>query len=1060
MKETLLNNIVQSSTGYISLGTGNKQVPASSFEVLEVNDTLIKLLDLSDEAELTEKTVIELQQSENQKIASCFSAINELLFQDDSLQRNFKIETTEYKLEAIPLSNEKINFLISKKSIEDKPVIDEMPLAYQSLDEAGNIISINHMWCNLTGYQKEDITGSNFSRILHPKHQSKFFINFPKFKRHGSLSKIEYEIIKKDGSSITVLIDGKIAYNHDGSFRQTHCFLVDKTDQKKEELRNEKLMEEQALLNSTTSRLLGFNEEDSMLEYLGKVLFTKYPNSIININQVNDDQFTFNHFFGLNSFVIQKLEEQLGHTLRAKTYTIQQDIIKIFKSGLLSKYQADLSKLFEQLGINTKIAVFLKRLYKINHIYLHGIVKEDKLLAIVSIFTVGDSTIGNKFFIENLLQSAALILENKVNQSLLKTNKNFLDNVIENLPLGLQVFDKDGNSKQMNSRQANILGLKNRFEGINKFNVLSDPFSIENGSAAFYKQVYENKKSVNREIEIKLPSSSNQWDTKKEDIYLNEIAFPILNSFGQIDSVIALLKDITEKKKNDLALQESEERLTMALEGSGDGFWDWNLENDEVIFSDQWKQMLGFEVEEIKNNLEEWSSRVHPDDLERTIKDVEDHIAQKTNFYMNEHRMLCKDGSYKWILDRGKVITRNNDGKALRMIGTHSDITQRKIMENALRVSEENYRKLISSMHDGVVLQNKKGVILTCNQAAEKILGITADQMMGRNSIDPRWRAVRENGKDFPGSEHPAMYSLKTGLPQVNIIMGVHKPDGNLTWISINSEPIFLDGAKMPSHVVTTFFDITKIKKSEQNLKKARNELQQINFTKDRLFNIIGHDLKGPLYQIKELSALALKSLETSNTTEVQQYIQLMQQAAINSESLLVNLLEWSRLKTQKKSIKKEKFLLNDLMDDTLSLFSANLYRKNITISKHYDLDATVYANSNMIDTVIRNLISNAIKFSFSGTTIDIQIAKHPRNKIKVSVSDQGVGISTENMKKLHDNKQIFTLPGTNKEKGSGLGLVLCREFVEKNGGRIWIASEPGKGSTFSFSIPAEKKPK
>lgn len=1058
----MLNNLNQSTTGFLCLQVNNTVDESTVFELVEANEVFINILSLSNSREIIGKTTDELQADKNPRVSDFFLVINKMLWHSKSWEANHVFFDKDYLVQAIAVNPHKVNVTISLRDNKNanQQIIDEMPLAYQALDETGAIISVNHMWCQLTGYDKNDIIGNNFSQILHPNQQAKFFINFPKFKRKGCLNKSEYEIIKKDGQSVTVFIDGKIAYHPDGTFRQTHCFLIDKTFQKLNEVNNARLLEEQALLNSTSSRLLEYNDENSILEHLGKVLFTKYPNSIININPVHNNQFTFTHFFGLNPFVIQKMEEQLGYQLEFNQYTIDSDIFKIFKNGYLSQYQGNLQNLFKQLGMNQKVAIFINRLYKINRIYLHGIVKEGKLLGIVSIFTIGESTIDNKFFVENLLQNAALILENKITQSLIKSNKNFLDSVIENLPIGLQIFDKEGTSKQMNSHHAKILGLKNRFEGINKFNVLTDPFAVENGSAAIYKMVYDTKDTIFREMEINFPTKSNHWKTKKEEIHLNETVFPILNSEGEVESVITLLRDITEKKKNEIALRESEERLALALEGSGDGFWDWNLETDKVIFSDRWKQMLGYEIDEIKDDLEEWSSRVHPDDLQRTIKDVQDHIAQKTSFYVNEHRMMCKDGNYKWILDRGKVIARNKDGVGLRMIGTHSDITQRKNMENALRVSEENYRKLISSMHDGVVLQNRKGEILTCNEAAEKILGLTAKQMMGLKSVDPRWRAIRENGKEFPGNEHPAMYSLQTGLPQVNVIMGVHKADGQLTWISVNSEPIFLDGARQPSHVVATFFDITKIKKNEQKLKRVKNELQQINYTKDRLFNIIGHDLKGPLYQVKELSTLALQSLENGHYTEVEQFLRLSKQAASNGESLLVNLLEWSRLKTQRKSVKKHDFLLNDLIEDTLNLFSAELYRKNITIRKHFHIDAKVFANSNMIDTVIRNLISNAIKFSHAGSTIDVDLAKFPRKKVGVSVVDSGVGIKQEDLEKLLDATKTFTTTGTANEKGSGLGLVLCREFVEKNGGKFYVKSEYQKGSTFSFTIPISSSAK
>ncbi|WP_099099004.1 PAS domain S-box protein [Nostoc sp. 'Peltigera malacea cyanobiont' DB3992] len=149
------------------------------------------------------------------------------------------------------------------------------------------------------------------------------------------------------------------------------------------------------------------------------------------------------------------------------------------------------------------------------------------------------------------------------------------------------------------------------------------------------------------------------------------------------------------------------------------------------------------------------------------------------------------------------------------MLGTHTDITERKRMEEALRESEQRYRSVITAMAEGIVLQQSDGRITTCNDSAERILGLTADQMMGRTSIALRWRAIHEDGTSFPDETHPAIVTLRTGKPQFHVIMGVHKPDGSLTWISINSQPLFESDESKPSAVVTSFTDITDRKQAQ-----------------------------------------------------------------------------------------------------------------------------------------------------------------------------------------------------------------------------------------------------
>ena len=282
-------------------------------------------------------------------------------------------------------------------------------------------------------------------------------------------------------------------------------------------------------------------------------------------------------------------------------------------------------------------------------------------------------------------------------------------------------------------------------------------------------------------------------------------------------------------------MRESEARWQFALEGNEDGVWDWNIQTNELFLSRNWKKMLGFTDDEIGNNLNDWENLVHPDDIKQVYQKVEQHFCGETEQFITEYRLQCKDGTYKWILARAKVIERCENGQPLRMIGTNTDITERKVMEEALRESEERYRSLISTMAEGIVLQQTDGKITACNESAERILGLTADQMMGRSSIDPRWQAIHEDGSPFPGETHPAIVTLRTGEPLFNIIMGIYKPDGNMSWISINSQPLFHPNQTQPYAVVASFTDITIRKRVEETFKQQAERERMIYAISQRI---------------------------------------------------------------------------------------------------------------------------------------------------------------------------------------------------------------------------------
>ena len=265
------------------------------------------------------------------------------------------------------------------------------------------------------------------------------------------------------------------------------------------------------------------------------------------------------------------------------------------------------------------------------------------------------------------------------------------------------------------------------------------------------------------------------------------------------------------------SLHDLEERLRLAIRAGNVGLWSWDLVTNAVQFSPEWKHQIGYESHEISDDFIEWQSRVHQDDLDRILSTIRSYIEKPWPDYKVEFRFRHKDGSYRYILTQA-ALEYDADGKPIRMLGSHIDITELKLTQAALVESDDQYRLLISAMAEGVTLQDENSKIIAFNKSAERILGLTSDQLLGRTSLDPRWYSIHEDGSPFPGEAHPVVMTLKTGLPQSDVIMGIHKPSGDLTWISVNVQPIFKDGKTTPYRVVATMHDITERKFAEEKI--------------------------------------------------------------------------------------------------------------------------------------------------------------------------------------------------------------------------------------------------
>jgi signal transduction histidine kinase len=240
---------------------------------------------------------------------------------------------------------------------------------------------------------------------------------------------------------------------------------------------------------------------------------------------------------------------------------------------------------------------------------------------------------------------------------------------------------------------------------------------------------------------------------------------------------------------------------------------------------------------------------------------------------------------------------------------------------------------------------------------------------------------------------------------------------------------------------------------ANKKLQKSEKNLKLINATKDKFFSIISHDLKNPFTSLLSISETMHDNYEAFDEEEKKTSVGRIHGSIKHIYTLLENLLTWSRTQTGTIQFDPGEFNLSRLMEENFLLYEHIAAKKDIKLTLSAPEDITVYADRNMINTAVRNLLNNSIKFTGPGKSIEIGINEHPQ-ETEVFVSDTGVGISEEAQQKLFRIDQKVKTTGTDGEKGTGLGLIICKEFVVKNGGSIGVESKPGSGSRFRFTIP------
>jgi PAS domain S-box-containing protein len=410
-----------------------------------------------------------------------------------------------------------------------------------------------------------------------------------------------------------------------------------------------------------------------------------------------------------------------------------------------------------------------------------------------------------------------------------------------------------------------------------------------------------------------------------------------------------------------------------------------------------------------------------------------------------EEFVLDKNGMKRWLLT-SKIPMKDEVGNITGIIGIGRDISiRREALEN-LRESEIKLNVILQSTADGILAIDGNGKIIKTNkrfaklwQIPQHIIDLGDDNTLLQSVIDQL-----SNPDEFISKVKKLYQSTEKDLDYL------HFKDGRI--FERYSAPLIMPGSATGR--VWSFRDITERERSEQLIKENEARLLELNATKDKFFSIIAHDLKSPFNGFLGLTQVMAEDLPNLTMAQAQNLAETMSKSANNLYTLIENLLDWAQIQQGAISFNPEVIQLNTVVGESMAPIREPAKNKGVEIETDIAGGLEVLADKNMLQTVIRNLVSNAVKFTRKGGTVSIAAKSAGDKTVEISIRDNGIGMSREMVGNLFRIDVKTGRKGTDGEPSTGLGLLLCKEFIEKNGGKIWVESAEGEGSTFYFTLP------
>lgn len=531
-------------------------------------------------------------------------------------------------------------------------------------------------------------------------------------------------------------------------------------------------------------------------------------------------------------------------------------------------------------------------------------------------------------------------------------------------------------------------------------------------------------------------------------VWLAESVRVVRDSTGSVQYFQGFATDVTARRQAEVALRESEERWRLAVQGSAAGIWENNVQTGVAFYSDRSKEMLGFAPHEMSNQVQDWVARIHPDDVPLGIQAMRDHMAGAKPYYQVEHRFRCKDGTYKWILSRGQA-TVDGQRRLLRVVGTHVDINERKLAEQALSAERERLTVTLQSMAEGVVTVDNTGVVRFINGSACGLTGRTEAEAVGRQLGEVC--VLRHEKTGAPLAAPEATVRVENRVVELPPLTVLAQPGGGLRLVEGRCAPLHDLGGRTIGAVLV-LHDVTDQSRLEHELQRA-SKLESVGV----LAGGIAHDFNNILAIIMGNLTLAMLD-QRVRESPAQRWLRDAESGALRARDLTQQLLTFAkggepvRATVQLPEVVREaaEFALHGAAVRCEFAISDGLWPAEV--------------DKGQIGQVVQNLVINAVQAMPGGGVLRIALANDALtagarpplpagNYLKMTVADRGVGIRPEYLPRL------FEPYFTTKDQGVGLGLATVYSILKKHHGLVTVESQVNVGTTFQLWLPASASP-